>query len=157
MEDLRAKKPSSSSRLDGAGKGAPGPSVVGNLTPPRSANGLSDDILASSGLVGLVLTGSSTALLLQPSEFMDSLNDADAIFTPLVCGFWAVSCLKADFDEDMSSRCLTATQAAADYDPMVHALEQKDPFCRVPPQVPPRKDGTIPRKGYGYASRVTNG
>ncbi len=75
---LRAKYPSSSSLRVRAGKGAPGFSSVGNLTPPE-ANGLNDWIFERIGVVDDVRTGRSGSRRLQPKEFMESRKEVDAI------------------------------------------------------------------------------
>lgn len=72
--DLRAKKPSSSSRRVGAGRGAPGFSWVGSLTWP-SPKGF---IRLQRGVCA-VLTGISASLRLHPSEFMELRKLSDAI------------------------------------------------------------------------------
>ena len=80
--DLHANQPSSSSRLVGAGRGAPGPSWVGSLTcpPAREPNGFRVWILSSNEVDEFaVLAGTSGSLRLQPSELIESRNDADAM------------------------------------------------------------------------------
>lgn len=77
--DSQTNHPSSSSRRLGAGRGAPAPSVVGKRTYPRSPKGFRDLIDESRPLCCDVLTGMSALLRLQPSEFIDSRNDADAM------------------------------------------------------------------------------
>jgi hypothetical protein len=80
--DLQANQSSSSSRLDGAGNGAPGASCVGNWTYPCLPNGFSDEILDRSGLVDdEVLAGMSDSLLDQPREFIESRKVDDAMVT----------------------------------------------------------------------------
>ena len=74
----RAKKPSSSSLLLGAGNGAPGPSVVGSWTYPSPPNGLSDLMDDSRPLCWEVSMGASSRRD-QPREFMESRNDDDAM------------------------------------------------------------------------------
>lgn len=74
----RAKKPSSSSLLLGAGNGAPGPSVVGSWTYPSPPNGLSDLMDDSRPLCCDVSMGASSRRD-QPREFMESRNDDDAM------------------------------------------------------------------------------
>lgn len=74
-----ANHPSSSSRRLGAGRGAPAPSVVGSRTYPRSPNGLRDLMEDSRPDCWFVLTGTSASRRDQPSEFMDSRKDDDAI------------------------------------------------------------------------------
>lgn len=76
---LKAKKASSSSLLLGAGRGAPSLSIVGNLTYPPFPNGFRLLIDDNSPLCWDVLTGMSGSLLDQPNEFIDSLNEDDAI------------------------------------------------------------------------------
>ena len=77
--DIHAKKPSSSSLRLGAGRGAPGPSlVVGSLTYPPLPKGFSDCSLDKMG-VGAVLTGMSGSRRDQPMEFMESRKDVEAM------------------------------------------------------------------------------
>jgi hypothetical protein len=79
--DSQAKKVSSSSRLVGAGKGAPGASWVGSRTYPSPLpKGFRDCNLERNGVVELVRTGTSGSLRDQPSEFIDSRNVRDVIF-----------------------------------------------------------------------------
>jgi hypothetical protein len=78
---LQTNHPSSSSRRVGAGRGAPAPSVVGRRTYPRSPKGFKDLIDESRPLCCDVFTGMSASLRLQPSEFIDSRNDAEAMMS----------------------------------------------------------------------------
>jgi len=80
---LRANHASSSSLLLGAGNGAPSLSIVGSLTYPPFPNGFKPLIDDSSPVCCDVLTGISGSLRDQPREFMDSLNDDDAILKSL--------------------------------------------------------------------------
>ena len=76
---LHAKNPSSSSRLLGAGSGAPGASCVGSLTYPLSPKGFRDCNLDSMGVVEDVFAGTSGSRRDQPMEFIESRNEVDAI------------------------------------------------------------------------------
>lgn len=76
----QANHASSSSLLLGAGSGAPaGPSVVGSRTEPSFPNGFSDLMDDRSPVCLDVFTGTS-ARRDHPSEFMESLNEEDAMF-----------------------------------------------------------------------------
>jgi len=76
---LKANHASSSSLLLGAGSGAPaGPSVVGSRTEPSFPNGFSDLMDDRSPVCLDVFTGTS-ARRDHPREFMESLNEEDAI------------------------------------------------------------------------------
>lgn len=81
--DLRAKKPSSSSRREGAGSGAPGPSLcVGSWTYPPWPNGFKDCRRERNGVSAellLVRTGKSGSLRDQPNELTESRNELFAI------------------------------------------------------------------------------
>ena len=77
--DVRANQASSSSRRVRAGKGAPGPSSVGNLRAPEFANGLYDWSLDHTGVFVDVRTGRSGSRLFHPSELRESRNDSDAM------------------------------------------------------------------------------
>lgn len=81
---LRANQASSSSLLLAAGNGAPSPSIVGSLTYPPFPNGFRLLIDVRSPVCCDVLTGISGSLRDQPNEFMDSLNEADAILNELL-------------------------------------------------------------------------
>jgi hypothetical protein len=83
---LHAKKLSSSSRLEGAGKGAPGASCVGSRTYPSPLpKGFKDCNLERKGVVDeLVLAGISGSLRDQPNEFILSRNEFDAILLELI-------------------------------------------------------------------------
>ena len=86
-DNLRANQPSSSSRLVGAGRGAPGPSWVGSLTPPARdpPNGLRFWMLSSREEEAVaVVAVESASLRLHPRELMESRKEADAIlYSPL--------------------------------------------------------------------------
>ena len=77
--DLRANQPSSSSRRDRAGRGAPGasPSVVGSWTLPSPPKGLYLCSDPSKGFCLFVFAGCS--LRDQPKLFMLPLKDDDAM------------------------------------------------------------------------------
>lgn len=79
-KDSQTNHPSSSSRRVLAGRGAPAPSVVGSCTYPRSPKGFNDCIEDSNpercDVLAVVYSRSRRD---QPSEFIDSLKDADAI------------------------------------------------------------------------------
>ena len=76
-----ANQPSSSSLLVGAGNGAPGASCVGSWTYPPLPNGFKEEILERMGVDELVFAGTSRSLLDQPSEFIESRKEAEAILT----------------------------------------------------------------------------
>jgi hypothetical protein len=78
QEDSHANQASSSSLRDGAGNGAPG-SDVGSWTYPPLPNGFKDDMRSSNVVEELVRTGRSGSRRDQPSEFIDSLKEAEAI------------------------------------------------------------------------------
>lgn len=80
-----ASHPSSSSLLDGAGRGAPAFSVVGRLIYPLLPNGLSDRSDDMKPFWGAVLTGTSTSRRDQPKELIESRKDADAILNDKSC------------------------------------------------------------------------
>lgn len=75
----RANQASSSSLLLAAGRGAPSLSIVGSLTYPPFPNGFKLLIDDNRPVCCEVLTGISGSLLDQPNEFIDSLNDEEAI------------------------------------------------------------------------------
>lgn len=78
-DDSRTNQPSSSSRLVGAGNGAPWFSLVGRLTYPESPNGFKFLIEDRRPVCwGIVLAGSSLRRL-QPKELKDSRKEAWAI------------------------------------------------------------------------------
>jgi len=87
---LRANQASSSSLLLGAGNGAPSLSIVGNRTYPPSPNGFRLFIDDKSPVCCDVLTGMSGSRLDQPNEFIDSLNDADAILIEATSMEWSL-------------------------------------------------------------------
>jgi hypothetical protein len=70
---------SSSALLVGAGSGAPVPSVVGNRTWPSFPNGFNDLMDDRSPVVCLEVFTGTSARRDQPREFMESLNDEEAI------------------------------------------------------------------------------
>ena len=76
--NVRANQPSSSSRLVGAGRGAPGPSLVGRRTWPLSPNGFKDCSDESRPVCCDVLTGTSSRRV-QPSELSESRKFCDVI------------------------------------------------------------------------------
>jgi hypothetical protein len=84
LRHVRANHPSSSSRRVRAGRGAPGPSFSyrGSLTEPPCPNGLNDCSFPRNGVeelavgAGVVAAGS---LRLQPSEFIESRKDEEAM------------------------------------------------------------------------------
>ena len=88
--DLRANHPSSSSLLDRAGSGAPGPSsfsTVGNLTYPSLLKGFNFCNVPYTPLGFVVLVLAVCSLLDQPKLFMLSLNEVDAMAESCVfCG-----------------------------------------------------------------------
>lgn len=84
--DIQANQPSSSSRRLGAGKGAPGPSVVGSRTYPRSPNRFSDCSDERRPPCLDVFTGRSASLRDHPRELIESRNDEEAMFPDLLAG-----------------------------------------------------------------------
>jgi len=76
----QANQPSSSSLREGAGRGAPAPSVVGSRSAPSLPQGFSDLMDESRPVCWEVSTGTS-ALRDQPSEFIESLNEEDAMIS----------------------------------------------------------------------------
>ena len=80
----QANQPSSSSRLEGAGSGAPDGSVVGSCTKPLLPNGFKEDSLDRMGVVELVVAGRSGSLRDQPNEFMELRNEVDAMMSRVV-------------------------------------------------------------------------
>merc|ERR1712230_42127 len=104
---LSANQPSSSSRRDRAGMGAPGasPSVVGSRTLPSPPNGLYFCSEPSKGFCLFVFAGCS--LRDQPKLFMLSLKDDDAMSNAagaLEGGVWgwegAMGVLRSSSKED---------------------------------------------------------
>ena len=83
--DLRAKKPSSSSLRVGAGKGAPGASLldVGSLTFPSLLKGLKDCSLDRKG-VEEVFAGMSGSRLDHPIEFRESRKEDEAMLADVL-------------------------------------------------------------------------
>lgn len=105
--DLRANQPSSSSRRDRAGRGAPGasPSAVGSRTFPSPPKGLYFCSEPSKGFCLFVFAGCS--LRDQPKLFMLSLKVDDAMSNAagaLERGVWgwksAMSVLRSSSRED---------------------------------------------------------
>lgn len=81
---VRANQPSSSSRRERAGKGAPGASFSysGSLIPP-CPNGFNDCNFPSIGVELVLAAGTAGSRRLQPKLFIESLKDEDAMTTAL--------------------------------------------------------------------------
>lgn len=94
-EYVRANQPSSSSRRVRAGRGAPGPSCSynGSLTPPSPPNGLKDDSLLRIGVSAvLLLAEMAGSRRLHPREFIESLNEDEAMMCGGLCWCCDVMC-----------------------------------------------------------------